>query len=451
MNLEEMAIVAVPQPLMLLHPGEPSGTAAGEVEEEEEEEEEEREGEEKEGEEFVTGFTQESEAPLRKKAMRVATPQSKLVPVLTVEDAREMYSRDATAVFREKRLLKGKKLYGDYSLEETIAISSEDEDDFELGKRLVEEASSSAPVAGPASVKPEALTVAEANERMKREEERRVRQARAADEEPSVRNEVAELRAMLLEQQRQRAAVPPPPTADLVASIISGLVAQGFLVPGQNLQPQPPQLMPPPSHPVQAVVAPAQNFQPQPLQSVLMPPPSHPFQAMVAPHPRPYSPVQQVDDPSLWRQGAPGSSRPLTPPPLRPPLVESPPHQQDDPTMFGSTDPNMPAATGPQGASQDGREFGSADPNLADTAGGDVEMEVEGTQGPGDTSIPNLIDEPMHDPHAEVGLGQRPDIQPLNEQVAAEVMQEDNSGRGVPAEEVAPSTSPGQDQGEVMH
>ena len=78
-------------------------------------------------------------------------------------------------------------------------------------------------------------------------------------------------------------------------------------------------------------------------------------------------------------------------------------------------------------------------------------MEVEGTQGPGDTSIPNLIDEPMHDPHAEVGLGQRPDIQPLNEQVAAEVMQEDNSGRGVPAEEVAPSTSPGQDQGEVMH
>ena len=152
---------------MELHPGEPSGTAAGEVEEGEEEEgerrTEEHEEHEGEGEEFATGYTQESEAPLRKKAMRVATPQSKLVPVLTVEDAREMYSRDATATFREKRLLKGKKLYGDYSMEETIAISSEDEDDFELGKRLVEEASSSGPPAGNASVKPEALTVAEAN------------------------------------------------------------------------------------------------------------------------------------------------------------------------------------------------------------------------------------------------------------------------------------------------
>ena len=164
--------------------------------------------------------------------MRVATPQSKLVPQLTVEDAREMYSRDATAVFREKRLLKGKKLYGDYALEETIAISSEDEDDFELGKRLVEEASSSAPVAGNASVKPEALTVAEANERLRREEEERVRQARAAGEGPSVRDEVAELRALILEQQRQR--VQTPPTADIVAQVIAGLTAQGFLVPARS-------------------------------------------------------------------------------------------------------------------------------------------------------------------------------------------------------------------------
>ena len=429
MNLEEIAIITAPQPLMVLHPGEPSGTAHGEVEEGEEEEEEEgeaREGEEREGdgEEYVTGFTQESEAPLRKKAMRVATPQSKLVPQLTVEDAREMYSRDATAVFREKRLLKGKKLYGDYALEETIAISSEDEDDFELGKRLVEEASSSAPVAGNASVKPEALTVAEANERLRREEEERVRQARAAGEGPSVRDEVAELRALILEQQRQR--VQTPPTADIVAQVIAGLTAQGFLVP-------------------------ASIPQPQPLQ--LMPPPSYPFQPMVAPHPRPYAPVQQVDDPRLWREGAPGSSRAVTPPPLRPPLTQSPPHQQDDPSMFGSPDPNTAATAPPHGAGEGTREFGSVDPNLAgpSTTGDDVEMEVEGTQRPGDTSVPNLIDEPMHDSHAEVGLGQRPDIQPLNEQVAAEVMQEDNSGRGVPAEEVAPSTSPGQDQGEVMH
>ena len=69
----------------------------------------------------------------------------------------------------------------------------------------------------------------------------------------------------------------------------------------------------------------------------------------------------------------------------------------------------------------------------------------------GDTSIPNPIDEPMHDAHVEVGLGQRPDIQPLNEQVVAEDEQENNNDKGGPAEEVAPSTTPKQDKGEVMH
>ena len=44
-------------------------------------------------------------------------------------------------------------------------------------------------------------------------------------------------------------------------------------------------------------------------------------------------------------------------------------------------------------------------------------LDVEGPQGPGDTSTPNPVDEPMHDAHAEVGLGQRPDSQPLQEQV----------------------------------
>ena len=74
--------------------------------------------------------------PQQKKAMRVATPHSKLVPVLMVDDARDVYSRDATATFRESKRLKGKKLYNDYAVEETIAISSEDEDDMELAKRL---------------------------------------------------------------------------------------------------------------------------------------------------------------------------------------------------------------------------------------------------------------------------------------------------------------------------
>ena len=121
------ATIQMPKPLVGLHLGNPSRKAGGEVEEEE------KEGDVEEG---ATGFTQESEAPQRKKAMRVATSQSKLVPVLTVDDARDMYSRDATATFREMRRLKGKKLYGDYAVEETIAISSEDEDDMELAKRL---------------------------------------------------------------------------------------------------------------------------------------------------------------------------------------------------------------------------------------------------------------------------------------------------------------------------
>ena len=429
---EELAIIPAPVPLMELHPGEPSGTAAGEVEEEEEEErdeQEEHEEHEGEGEEFATGYTQESEAPLRKKAMRVATPQSKLVPVLTVEDAREMYSRDATATFREKRLLKGKKLYGDYSMEETIAISSEDEDDFELGKRLVEEPSTSGPPAGNAPVKPEALTVAEANERMRR-----------ADE-PSVRDEVAELRALVLEQQRQRAMIQPPNPMDLVAQVIEGFMARGLVVGAPGAFPHLPAGFPP------------QNLQPQALQSQLMPPPSYPFLPMVAPHPRPYAPVQQVDDPSLWRQGAPGSSRPLTPPPLRPPITQSPAHQQDDLALFGSADPNPPAPAVPQTLSLEAREFGSADPNLvgASTSRDDAMVEAEGSQGPGDASTLNPIDEPMHDGHAEVGLSQRPDTQPLDEQVVAEVKQDYSGDIGGPAQEVALSTSPRPDQGEVMH
>ena len=45
-----------------------------------------------------------------KKAMRVATPSSKQARArLTVDDARDIYSRDATATFREKRLLKGQE------------------------------------------------------------------------------------------------------------------------------------------------------------------------------------------------------------------------------------------------------------------------------------------------------------------------------------------------------
>jgi hypothetical protein len=83
------------------------------VEKEEEEEEEYEEETKVEGEvmEGAMGFTLESEASQRKKAMQIGTPQSKLVPVITEDNARKMYSRDAIATFRERRRLKGKKLY----------------------------------------------------------------------------------------------------------------------------------------------------------------------------------------------------------------------------------------------------------------------------------------------------------------------------------------------------
>lgn len=68
--------------------------------------------------------------------MRVVTPQSKLMHVLIMDDGRDMNSRDATATSRERRRLKGKKLYANYAIEETIAISIEDENDMEIAKML---------------------------------------------------------------------------------------------------------------------------------------------------------------------------------------------------------------------------------------------------------------------------------------------------------------------------
>lgn len=37
-------------------------------------------------------------------------------------------------MFKERRKLRGKKSYSDYAMEETIAISSEDEHNMELAK-----------------------------------------------------------------------------------------------------------------------------------------------------------------------------------------------------------------------------------------------------------------------------------------------------------------------------
>lgn len=78
-------------------------------------------------------------------------------------------------------------------------------------------------------------------------------------------------------------------------------------------------------------------------------------------------------------------------------------------------------------------------------------VEAEGLQGPGDTSTPNPVDESMHEPHAEAVLDQRPDSQPLIEQVVSEPIEEEAGDRGAPEQSEAPSAAPVQDQGEVMH
>ena len=77
-------------------------------------------------------------------------------------------------------------------------------------------------------------------------------------------------------------------------------------------------------------------------------------------------------------------------------------------------------------------------------------LDVEGLQGPGDTSTPNQIDEPMHDAHAEIGLGQGPDAEPLQEKVP-DAGREGGGERGGAAGAVEASTSSRHDQGEVIH
>jgi hypothetical protein len=130
-------------------------------------------------------------------------------------------------------------------VEETIAISSEDEDDIELSKRLRSDPPSPTAFAGMVRVKPEVLTVEEANAQRLREDEQRVRLERAAAEEPSVRNEVAELRALLLEQGRQRAMVQPPSSAELITQVIQGMLAQGLVMAPPSSFPHLPVRFPP--------------------------------------------------------------------------------------------------------------------------------------------------------------------------------------------------------------
>ena len=448
------------EPLITVYPGD-------DEEAEDEVEAEEEEGEEEEEEEATrTRPTQQSAAPRRKKVLRTGTPQSKLVPNLTVDDARDMFSRDATAAFRERRSGKGKKLYNEYAPEETIAISSEDDDDRELAKRLRSDPPSPSAFAGMVRVKPEVLTVEEANERRLREEEQRLRREKVAAEESSMKEEVAQLRALLLSQEQQRARAPPVlDQAALVTSVLQGMWAQGLV------------MAPPSSFPHIPPGFPPQHMPPQPLPHQQFP--HQPFVFPRNPSPHVAHHAQQMDDPRMWDTSAgPSASAPF---PRVVPCPPAPHQQQDDPAMFraaarnsteesspaestpGDVTPpaapqfraparNSPPAEGPQEqAVPAGVQDATAvvDGQVEQRGTDDTQMlDVEGPQGPGDTSIPTPVDEPMHDAHAETGLGQAPDPQPVQEQVS----ECEGVAPAVEApERVEASATAGHDRDEVIH
>lgn len=77
-------------------------------------------------------------------------------------------------------------------------------------------------------------------------------------------------------------------------------------------------------------------------------------------------------------------------------------------------------------------------------------LDVEDPQGRGDTSIPNPINEPVHDAHADVRLGQGPNIERLHER-GADLVREGGDERGGPTKMVEASMASRHDQGEVIH
>lgn len=123
----------------------------------------------------LTWHTLQSEAPWWKKALQIGIPQSKLILGLTVDDARYMYAMDAIVAFCKCRKGEGKELYNNYVLEETIAISNEDKDDYEIAKRLRLDPLSPSTFAGMVRVKPKVLAVEEANEPILKDEKQRIR------------------------------------------------------------------------------------------------------------------------------------------------------------------------------------------------------------------------------------------------------------------------------------
>lgn len=103
--------------------------------------------------------------------MHSAAPQSKLVHDLTIDNTKDIFSKDTMATFKERRTLKGKKLYTKYPLDKTIAISSKEVDDMELIKKLRSHLPSPPAFLGMVTVKREVLVAEEANKARMREED----------------------------------------------------------------------------------------------------------------------------------------------------------------------------------------------------------------------------------------------------------------------------------------
>lgn len=82
----------------------------------------------------LIGHTQQSKAPRHNNALQIRKLWSKYVPDLTMDDARDMYARDATVALCEQRSGKAKKFYIHYALDETIDISREDKDNCDMAK-----------------------------------------------------------------------------------------------------------------------------------------------------------------------------------------------------------------------------------------------------------------------------------------------------------------------------
>lgn len=82
-------------------------------------------------------------------------------------------------------------------IEETTVISSEDEDDRELAKRLRSDPPSPSAFVDMVKVKQEVLTEEEANERTLKEEKQCLCHKKAILEEPLMKEKIAQLKAFL--------------------------------------------------------------------------------------------------------------------------------------------------------------------------------------------------------------------------------------------------------------